>query len=135
MQPERPALIQGATEVRWARFDGEADALASALVDAGLSHQSKVATYLFNCPEYLTTTYAAFKAGLVPFNVNYRYGPEELHYLLDNADCDAVIFHAEFATRLESIVERLPKVKAWIAAPRFGHPVPTEVPVGVPSGE
>ena len=29
---------------------------------------------------------------MVPFNVNYRYGPDELCYLLDNADAEAVVF-------------------------------------------
>jgi 3-oxocholest-4-en-26-oate---CoA ligase len=124
VQPERPAIHQGERTVSWEQFDRQADALAKALVDAGLSQQSKVACHLFNCPEYLITVNAAFKAGMVPINVNYRYGAEELFYLLDNADCEAVIFHAEFSDRLEGIVERLPKVKLWLAVPRFGHSVP-----------
>src|SRR5436190_11378305 len=124
-QPEWPALIQGERVVSWREFDVQADALAQALVGAGLSHQAKVACYLFNCPEYLIATFAAFKAGLVPFNVNYRYAAEELFYLFDNADCEAVVFHAEFADRIEPIRARLPKVRAWIAVPRFGHAVPT----------
>jgi acyl-CoA synthetase (AMP-forming)/AMP-acid ligase II len=123
-QPDRPALIQGERVVAWGEFDRQSDALVQALVRAGLSHQSKVACYLFNCPDYMIATFAAFKAGLVPFNVNYRYASEELYYLLDNADCEAVVFHAEFADRLEPILEQLPKVKAWLAVPRFGHAVP-----------
>jgi acyl-CoA synthetase (AMP-forming)/AMP-acid ligase II len=35
-----------------------------------------------------------------------------------------VVFHAEFADRLEPILDRLPKVKLWLAVPRFDHPVP-----------
>ncbi|MDB5451579.1 MAG: CoA synthetase, long-chain fatty acid:CoA ligase, partial [Caulobacteraceae bacterium] len=123
-QPERAALVQGERVVTWAGFDRQADALAAALVGSGLTHQSKVACYLFNAPEYLVTVFAAFKAGLVPFNVNYRYASEELFYLLDNADCEAVVFHAEFADRIAAIRERSPKIKAWYAVPRFGHPVP-----------
>lgn len=123
-QPDRPALIQGERTVSWGQFDRLADALAQALLEAGLQQQSKVACYLYNCPEYLITVAAAFKAGMVPFNVNYRYGSEELFYLLDNADCEAVVFHAEFADRLAPIVERLPKVKRWIAAPFHGATAP-----------
>jgi fatty-acyl-CoA synthase len=37
------------------------------------------------------------KLGAVPFNVNYRYRPDELAYLFDNADAAAVIHSAEFA--------------------------------------
>ena len=49
--------------------------------------------YLYNCPEYLQSTFAAVKVGLVPVNTNYRYGDDELSYLWDNADAVAVVFH------------------------------------------
>jgi len=124
VQPERPAIIQGDRVVSWAELDGQANALAAAFLDAGLGHQAKVGCYLYNCPEYLIATYAAFKAGMVPFNVNYRYGPEELAYLFDNADAEVVVFDAEFAGRLDSIRERLPLVKLWIAVARPDAPVP-----------
>ena len=73
-----------------------ANALAADLLDAGLGQQAKVAAYLYNGPEYLETYFAAFKAGLAPVNTNYRYGPEEILYLFDNADAEAVVFHASF---------------------------------------
>ncbi|MGC1303020.1 MAG: AMP-binding protein [Caulobacteraceae bacterium] len=123
-QPDEPALIQGAEVVQWGRFDVEADALAYDLLAAGMAQQSKVGILLYNAPEFLVSVYAAFKAGLAPFNINYRYGPEELHYLLDNADAEAVVFHAEFAPRLEAIRSRLPLVKRWIAVEQPGHPAP-----------
>ena len=49
--------------------------------------------YLYNCPEYLESTFACFKLGLVPINTNYRYADDELVYLWENADAVAVIFH------------------------------------------
>jgi fatty-acyl-CoA synthase len=57
-------------------------------------------------------------------NTNYRYGPEELFYLFDNADAQAVVFNAGFAEVLETIRGRLTEVKAWIALAEPGHPVP-----------
>ena len=123
-QPDRPAIIQGERVITWARFSARADALAARLVEAGVSHDAKVAAYLFNGPEYLETYFAAFKAGLDPINTNYRYGGEELTYLFDNADAQAVVFHAGFTATLEAIRPRLPKVKLWIAVAEPGHPVP-----------
>ena len=119
-----PAFIQGERVVTWAEFGARADALAADFLDAGLSRQSKVAAYLYNGPEYLTAYYAAFKAGLAPFNVNYRYGSEELFYLLDNADAEAVVFDAEFADKLAPLRARLPQVKRWIAVGSPAHAVP-----------
>ena len=114
-QPDWPAQIHGSRVVSWKAFDKQADALADVLLKAGLQHQAKVAAYLHNCTEFLTVYFAAYKAGLVPFNVNYRYGAEELVYLLDNADAEAVVFGAEFAPLVDSIRSRLPLVKLWIA--------------------
>jgi len=122
--PTPPAQIQWEQVLTREQLDRPANALARRLVDKGLTHQSKVAAYLYNGPEYIETYYAAFKAGLVPFNTNYRYSGDELVYLFDNADAEAVVFHASFAETAASVRERLPKVKAWIAVAEEGFPVP-----------
>ncbi|MFL5295763.1 MAG: AMP-binding protein [Phenylobacterium sp.] len=124
VQPDHPAFVQGARELTWGQMDARADALAAHLIGAGLEHQAKVAAFLYNGPEYIESYYAAFKSGFAPVNTNYRYGPEELHYLFDNADAEAVVFHAQFAEVLETIRGRLPKVKAWIAVAEPGHAIP-----------
>jgi len=123
-QPERPAQIQGQRVVTWGRFDARADALAAHLVAKRVTRQAKVAAYLYNGPEYLEAYFAAFKAGLAPVNTNYRYGRDELFYLFDNADAEAVVFHAAFTETLEPIRARLTKVKAWVAVAEPGHPAP-----------
>ncbi len=122
--PDRTALIQGERVVRWGEFDARANAIAAFLLQAGLGRQSKMAAFLYNAPEYLESYYAAFKAGLVPVNTNYRYGDQELTYLFDNADAEAVVFHASFAPLVDQIRGRLPQVKAWLAVPQPGHPAP-----------
>ena len=124
VQPDRPAHVQGERVVTWGAFDARADALAAHLIAKGLEHQAKVAAFLYNGPEYIETYYAAFKGGFAPVNTNYRYGPEELFYLFDNADAQAVVFHAGFTEVLETIRGRLPGVKAWIAVAEPGHPIP-----------
>jgi len=123
-QPDRAALVQGDRVVTWSQFDARSDALAAHLIAAGLGHQAKIAAYLYNGPEYLETYFAAFKAGYAPVNTNYRYGPEELIYLFDNADAEAIVFHTGFRDTIGEIRGRLPKVKSWIAVPEPGVGVP-----------
>ena len=122
--PARPAQVHGARSLSWRDFDRRADALARHLLGAGLERQSKVAAYLYNGPEYLETYYAAFKAGLAPVNTNYRYVADELIYLFDNADAEAVVFHASFAPTVDRIRGQLSKVRTWIAVGEVGHLVP-----------
>src|SRR5438309_4778588 len=122
--PDAPCHISGDRTVTWGDFNRRANGLAADLIDAGLKHQSKVAAYLYNGPEYIETYFAAFKAGLAPVNTNYRYVADELIYLFDNADAEAVVFHASFTTTVEQIRPRLPMVKTWVAVAEPGHPVP-----------
>ena len=111
--PDRPAMKSGDRELTWQEFERRSDALARDLLARGLTHQGKVAAYLHNGTEYLETYFAAFKAAGAPVNVNFRYGPTELAYLLDNADAEAVVFHARFTPQLEEIREKLGQVKVW----------------------
>ena len=122
-RPDADAQRCGDRAFTFADFDRRADGLAANLLDAGLGQQAKVAAYLYNGPEFLETYFAAFKAGLVPVNVNYRYGPSELIYLLDNADAEAVIFHAGFAPVLDEIRPKLPGVRRWYVVDD-GSPAP-----------
>jgi 3-oxocholest-4-en-26-oate---CoA ligase len=114
VQPTLPAVTQGSRTVSWEEFDHGADGVAQFLLDLCVAKQDKVALYLYNCPEYLQSTFATVKVGLVPVNTNYRYGDDELSYLWDNADAVAVIFHGTFSERIEGILERVPRVKGWL---------------------
>ncbi len=112
--PHAPFAKQGDRTITWADADRRADGVARALLDAGATKQDKVAQYLYNCPEYLESVFACFKASLVPVNTNYRYAEDELVYLWDNADAVAVIFHGTFAETIESIRSRVPTVSTWL---------------------
>ena len=122
--PGELAIAQGGREVSWGEFDAAANGLAARLLAAGISHQGKVAVYARNCPEYLIATYAALKISAVPFNVNFRYGSEEVAFLLESGDAEVVVFAAEFAPVIEPIRGRAPLVRRWIAFANPGHPVP-----------
>ena len=62
--------------------------------------------YLYNSPEYAETNFAAMKIGGVPINVNYRYLDDELHYLLENADIEALVFHSSLGDRVARVCDR-----------------------------
>ena len=76
--PDAPAQAQGDRRFTWREFDERANGVAHTLLEAGVEEQDKVAQYLHNCPEYLESVYASWKAGLAPVNTNYRYTDDEL---------------------------------------------------------
>ena len=112
--PENDALICGEDIVSWKEYDDRASKIASALSEAGLGANSKAGLYLNNSNEYLIAQYAIFKVGGIPINVNYRYVEEELIYLLENSDAEAVFYHACYSSRIKEIAGSLPNIKAWI---------------------
>ncbi len=111
--PDRPCQIQGDRVITWGEFERRTAALAADLVAAGIGQGAKVAIYLYNGPEYMETMAAAFKVAMAPVNTNYRYGADEIVYLFENADAEAVVFHACFTELVESVRGRLPMVKRW----------------------
>jgi len=108
------ALIHGDVRRTWTDYDDRAARLAAAYVAAGLGPDSKIGLYLYNGPEYLEAQYGAMKMRGVPVNVNYRYLDEELWYLLDNSDAEAIVFHASLGERVARVIDRLPKLKVLI---------------------
>jgi fatty-acyl-CoA synthase len=122
--PDAPAQVHGQQRFSWRDFDARANGIARALLDAGVKSQDKVAQYLYNGPEYLESLFAAFKAGLVPVNTNYRYTEDELVYLWDNADVVAVVFHGSFAERIEPLRSKVPLVTTWLWVDDGSGPCP-----------
>ncbi|MFL2690237.1 MAG: AMP-binding protein [Gammaproteobacteria bacterium] len=112
--PDNDALICGEEVVSWKEYDLRSSKIATALSEAGLSSNSKAGLYLNNSNEYLICQNAIFKVGGCPINVNYRYVEEELIYLLENSDSEAVFYHACYGERIKRISNSLPNIKAWI---------------------
>ncbi|MEJ2133053.1 MAG: AMP-binding protein, partial [Gammaproteobacteria bacterium] len=112
--PNEVALICGKSERTWAQYDQRAARIATVLSQHGLGPDSKVGIYVHNSNEYLESQYGIFKIRGCPVNVNYRYKADELIYLLDNADAEAVIYQACYAARFWEIRRELPKVKCFI---------------------
>jgi fatty-acyl-CoA synthase len=118
--PDREAVVQGDRRSTWSAFADRTGRLARVLVDRGLgcrterrslephqSGQDHVGIYLYNCAEYLDVMVGALRARCAPFNINYRYGHDELTYLLRDATARALVFHAAFAPAVAQVVAGL----------------------------
>jgi fatty-acyl-CoA synthase len=130
--PDRPAIVNGRVSRSWREYDDRAARVASALVAAGLEPDSKVGLFLYNSNEYLEAQFGAFKMRGVPINVNYRYLDDELCYLLDNADAEALVFHTSLGDRVARVAGRLPRLRLLVAiddgTPAEGTPFEGAVP-------
>lgn len=112
--PEYPAISNGDVTRSWREYDDRSARMAQAFTAAGLAPDSKVGLYMYNSNEYLESQFGVFKMRGVAINVNYRYLDEELWYLLDNSDSEAIVFHSSLADRVARVVDRLPNLKLLI---------------------
>jgi len=112
--PELPAVTHGDVTRSWSDYDDRAARVAGALEAAGLGPDSKVSLFMYNCNEFMESQFGVFKMRGVPINVNYRYLDDELWYLLDNSDSEAIIFHSSLGDRVARVADRLPKLKLLI---------------------
>ena len=122
--PDRECIVFRDRRLTWREFNLRSRRLANFFIRHGLgchqerttlqnfeSGQDHVGLYLYNGNEYLEGMVGAYKARVAPFNVNYRYVEDELVYLLNDADCRALIYHARFAPTLQAIRAQLPHLQ------------------------
>jgi acyl-CoA synthetase (AMP-forming)/AMP-acid ligase II len=112
--PDRIAIVSGERRRTYADVDERTTRFAHALADAGIGIGEHVGLYLHNRGEHLEAMLACYKRRAVPINVNYRYGPEELRYLFDDADVVALVYGSEYRETVEALRPQLPKLRVLI---------------------
>ena len=112
--PDREAIVHGSTRLTYKELDARSNKAAHALKKLGIKKGSHVGIYAFNCVEWLEIMLGAYKLCAIPININYRYVEEELKYLIENADMEAIFYHKQFSRKLENIKGQLPLLKSFI---------------------
>ena len=112
MEPTRNDSFR--SEITWNEFDRKANRMANFLLTRHIRKGSKVAILLMNGIEWLPVYFGILKSGAMAVPLNFRYTAGEIKYCLELADVDMIIFGPTFTGRLESICDRLPRIKAFL---------------------
>jgi acyl-CoA synthetase (AMP-forming)/AMP-acid ligase II len=112
--PDREALVEGDDRLTYAELDERVNRLANHLIDQGLEPGAHVGVYGPNSIEWVEAMMASFDARLVPVNINYRYVEDELRYLFDNADLQAVVYQREYGPRIAAVRDSVPTLRHLI---------------------
>lgn len=115
-QPEREALVglrPDGSRVAWtyAELDRDANRLANALAERGITTGDVVALMARNTPESLIGFYAAMKLGAAITGVNYTFTEPEMVHQLSHSGAKAILVEAAFAERIEQLGEQVPALK------------------------
>ena len=88
--------------------------LANALASIGLKLGSVVGTIAWNNYRHLESYYAVSGSGMIMHTCNPRLHPEQLAYIINHAEDEAIFFDSTFAPLIKAIAPSCPKVKHWI---------------------
>jgi fatty-acyl-CoA synthase len=112
--PKNEALVSYQQGLRYTyeELNDEAEQLASALLELGLSQGDRVGIWSHNNAQWLITQLATAKVGIVLVNINPAYRSSELEYALNKVGCRALIAMPTFKTTnyLDLIREVAPEV-------------------------
>ena len=113
-QPDHVAVVIGDRRITWESLDTRAARLAAAFAAYGVGAGAKVAQLMFNCPEYLESTYAAFKVRASTVNVNYRYRAPEIAHVVGDSGAQVLVFHGAFARVVDQARMTLPALRLLV---------------------
>jgi len=105
--PDRIAYVYEDQRVTFAEFDRRVDRVANALRASGVRPGDRVAILDKNSLPYVELLFAAARAGAVQVPVNYRLAPDEVAYIVGNAEAKVLVAGAEFEPVLDAIADRL----------------------------
>ena len=111
--PDKAAIVWGERTTSYTELNGDANRFARALQGLGLKKGAKVGIVSRNRTEYGVVFFGAAKSGCVLVNVSVLYSPEELVYVLNKADIEALFFEELFAEKIDAVRGRCPKIAHW----------------------
>jgi len=96
--PDNIAVISPKQEcsLTYKQFNEQVNALARGFIHIGLVPGDRIGIWSPNNIEWVTTLYAAAKAGLILVNINPAYRLSELEYALNKVGCKALVLAKTF---------------------------------------
>jgi acyl-CoA synthetase (AMP-forming)/AMP-acid ligase II len=98
----------------WGTVASRAKRLANALRRCGVAQSERVATLAWNHNRHLEIYFGVTCSGAVLHTVNPRLFPEQVRYILDDAEASYVFFDLTFASLVEQLAPHLPSVRGYV---------------------
>ncbi|MGO8880394.1 MAG: class I adenylate-forming enzyme family protein [Desulfomonilaceae bacterium] len=100
-RPDAPAIYYFDHVISYGEVNRLSDSLAVAFQDFGLENGDRIILHLQNIPQFLITTYAAWKVGLIVVPLNPMYKEHELSYFFQDSGAKLFLTHDEIANALD----------------------------------
>jgi long-subunit acyl-CoA synthetase (AMP-forming) len=102
---------QDAFTITWSELRERVDALAGGLAKLGVKRGDTVALMLSNRPEFHLCDLAAMMLGAAPFSIYNTYTPEQIQYLVSDADAKVLICEQQYLPQVREARRSLPDLQ------------------------
>jgi long-chain acyl-CoA synthetase len=99
---------EDAFTITWGELRERVDALAGGLAKLGVGRGDTVALMLSNRPEFHLCDLAAMMLGATPFSIYNTYSPEQIRYLLGDAEAKVLICEQQYLPQVLEAREGVP---------------------------
>ncbi|KAA0547601.1 fatty acid--CoA ligase family protein [Bacillus sp. BGMRC 2118] len=107
----KPAYVFQDTETSYLEFNGAVSKFAHALSEMGIKKGDHIALLLGNSPHFVIGLYGALRAGATVIPINPIYTPDEIGYILNDADVKVVVALDLLVPLFEKMNPLLPKIE------------------------
>lgn len=121
LDPENVAILYP-KKMTIKEVDTLSDKLATALADLGAKKGNTIALYMWNSPEFVVAFFGILKTGATVTALNPSFKEKDAQYQLDDSESIIVIVDEEQYLIIESIREKLPRLKNVIVVGEKRHP-------------
>src|SRR5271167_1993178 len=97
-----------AFSITWGELRERVDALAGGLAKLGVSRGDTIALMLSNRPEFHLCDLAAIMLGATPFSIYNTYTPEQIEYIVSDAEAKVLICEQQFLPQVREARRSLP---------------------------
>lgn len=116
------------TESNWSEIHSGSKRLANALTALGLQQQDRIATIAWSNRRHLEIWYAVSGSGMVCHTINPRLFPEQLIYIINDANDKVVFFEKTFLPLIKAIKPALPHVEKFVCMTAADEEVRAAIP-------
>jgi long-chain acyl-CoA synthetase len=111
-RPDKIALYWGESEFSYATLSAQSGAVAAELSGKfGVKPGDRVALWVKNCPEFVSSVFGILSAGGVVVPINNFLKPAEVSYIVNDSGANVLITDAELAAHSETLKAARPSLE------------------------
>lgn len=114
LYPDKVAVVDGELRLTYAELRARVNRATHAVVDLGVAPQGRVAILDYNSHRYMDMYFGMAQSGRVLLPLNTRLSADEYIFILNNAEAEAIIFHADYKPIVEKVRHAAQTVKHYV---------------------